>query len=298
MARDCRPLSSSNRFDEQEVKMKPNTSDAEQRLRDPYASRTVSFGQNPVTPMAPGRQQDPAQKLPMGLNPKPAAPAIQKPPEPRRFTAEERTLVKKVLANIVNFMEEDNKSGRDLLGPFDPRNTGIILAKDLERAMYDDLFMVQDANTNLFVEYYSDHMGRVILGTILSDLERFRKARVDKKNYDLTLVKEHLAANRLALVPKEKLAGYVPPKSEEKFASRMKERIEQIKDYFYYEHGWSNQQLFEKLDVNKDSMVTKREFFKRTIDDGMQDMTRDELDEVFKFVDSNKNGVISLKEFK
>jgi EF-hand domain pair len=246
----------------------------------------------------PGKPQDPGQRFQNSPNTRPLPPAVQKPPEPRKFTAEERTLVKKVLANIVNFLEEDNKSGRDLLGPFDPRNTGIIMSKELERAMYDDLFMVQDANTNLFVEYYSDHMGRVILGTLLSDLERFRKARVDKKNYDLTLVKDHLAANRLALVPKEKLAGFVPPKTDEKHASRMKERIEQIKDFFYYEHGWSNQQLFEKLDVNKDNVVTKREFFKQTIDSGMEGVTRDELDEVFKFVDSNKNGVISLKEFK
>ena len=258
----------------------------------------MSFGLQPVALETPGKLQDPIQRFSGNSNLRPLPAQAQKPPEPRKFTAEERTLVKKVLANIVNFLEEDNKSGRDLLGHFDPRNTGIIMTKELEKAMYDDLFMVQDANTNLFVEYYSDYMGRVILGTLLSDIERFRKARVDKKNYDLTLVKEHLAANRLALVPKEKLAGFVPPKSDEKHAGRMKERIEQIKDYFFYEHGWSNQLLFEKLDVNKDNIVTKREFFKQTIDSGMEGMTRDELDEVFKFVDSNKNGVISLKEFK
>ena len=272
------------------MQLKTRAPEAEQRQRDLQAPRAVSFG--------PGTQQEQPQRLPGSFpNTKPQAPAAPKP-EARRFTAEERTLVKKVLANIVNFMEEDNKSGRDLLGPFDPRNTGVILAKDLERAMYDELFMAQDANTNLFVEYYSDHAGRVVLGTLLSDLERFRKARVDKKNYDLTLVKDHLAANRLALVPKEKLAGFVPPKTDEKHASRMKERIEQIKDFFFDYHGWTNQLLFEKLDINKDSVVTKREFFNKTIDAGMEGMTRDELDEVFKFVDSNKNGVISLKEFK
>ena len=42
----------------------------------------------------------------------------------------------------------------------------------------------------------------------------------------------------------------------------------------------------------------KREFFNRTIDSGFNAMTRDELDDVYKYIDTNHNGIISLKEFK
>ena len=226
-------------------------------------------------------------------------PAVQKVIEPKKFTQEEKTIVKKVLANVVNFMEEDKMKSNDLLGHFDPRHTGLIQSKDLERALYDDLYMEQDINSNLFVDYYSDHMGRVPLNPLLSDLERFRKARIDKKNYDLTIVREHISNNKLALVSTEKLAGYNPPfQKDQNSNARMKEKIEKVKDFFYDHYGWANKTLFEKLDLNKDNVVTKKEFFDKTIDSGMQGMSREELAEVFRHVDSNNNGVISLKEFK
>lgn len=34
------------------------------------------------------------------------------------------------------------------------------------------------------------------------------------------------------------------------------------------------------------------------MDAGFSDFTREEMDEVFKYIDQNRNGVISLKEFK
>jgi Ca2+-binding EF-hand superfamily protein len=60
----------------------------------------------------------------------------------------------------------------------------------------------------------------------------------------------------------------------------------------------SNDKLFEYLDVNKDNIIVKKEFFSNTMDAGFSDFSRDEMDEVFKYIDQNRNGVISLKEFK
>jgi Ca2+-binding EF-hand superfamily protein len=56
--------------------------------------------------------------------------------------------------------------------------------------------------------------------------------------------------------------------------------------------------LFEYLDVNKDNVIVKTEFFRKTMDAGFSEFSRDEMDEMFKFIDQNRNGVISLKEFK
>lgn len=60
----------------------------------------------------------------------------------------------------------------------------------------------------------------------------------------------------------------------------------------------SNNKLFEYLDVNKDNLIVKREFFAKTMDAGFSEFSREEMNEVFRFIDHNKNEVISLKEFK
>lgn len=61
---------------------------------------------------------------------------------------------------------------------------------------------------------------------------------------------------------------------------------------------FSNQKLFEFLDKNKDNKIIKKEFFDKTADSGFTNCNRDELNETFQYIDSNNNGVISLKEFK
>jgi hypothetical protein len=50
--------------------------------------------------------------------------------------------------------------------------------------------------------------------------------------------------------------------------------------------------------VNKDNQIVKREFFSKTMDAGFSDFSREEMNEVFRFIDTNKNEVISLQEFK
>ena len=217
---------------------------------------------------------------------------------PRKFTPEERTQVKKVVANIVNYLEEDLKQPRDVFSLYDPRNSNSISIKDMQRALTEDLYIILDENCDLFVEYYRDGPDKINLTQLYSDLDRFKKAKVDKRKFDLTLIQESLAGNRLALKSKDELVGYSHPVKDDILSKRCMARIEQLKDFYYVKHNLSNYRLFEYLDANKDHVIVKKEFFSKSIDDGFDSCSRDELDEVFKFIDINKNGVITLTEFK
>lgn len=52
--------------------------------------------------------------------------------QPKKYSPEDRVLVKKVLANIVNYLEEDRKQPREIFTPYDIKSTGSISARDLE----------------------------------------------------------------------------------------------------------------------------------------------------------------------
>ena len=52
------------------------------------------------------------------------------------------------------------------------------------------------------------------------------------------------------------------------------------------------------MDINKDEKIVKSEFFAKTMDSGFSEFTREEMNTIFRFIDSNKNEIITLKEFK
>ena len=220
-------------------------------------------------------------------------------PETRKFTSEERSTVMKVLANIVNFLDEDAKQPNQVFGKFDNGKNHQISIREFEGALYDELYIEPDANTELFVEYYKDQStGRIGLMQLYADLEKYKKAKVNRLKFDLSSVKDQLNNNTLSLMPREKLVSYHPPKVDEILAKKCKQRIEQIKTYFRDCYNLSNQRLFEFLDTNKDGCIVKREFFAKTMDAGFDSFSRDEMNEVFHYIDTNRNDVISLKEFK
>lgn len=156
----------------------------------------------------------------------------------RKFTPDERLLIKKVLANIVNFMEEDNRTPEDVFGRYDYQRNGTISHREAETALYDDLFIEPDANCNLFLEYYTEPSGRIGLKQLYVDLERFRKARINQKQFDLGKLQNKLSSNPIASLSKEKLVGYSRGESDKAYEARMKERIEKIKDFFYTYYGY------------------------------------------------------------
>lgn len=52
--------------------------------------------------------------------------------QPRKFSSEERYLIKKVLANVVNFLDEDAKEARDVFGKYDTQKVNSISIRDME----------------------------------------------------------------------------------------------------------------------------------------------------------------------
>ncbi len=58
--------------------------------------------------------------------------ASQQISQPRKFSNDERYLVKKVLANIVNFLDDDSKEARDLFGKYDVQRVNSISIRDME----------------------------------------------------------------------------------------------------------------------------------------------------------------------
>lgn len=165
---------------------------------------------------------------------------VQQPIVQRKFSPEERLLIKKVLANIVNFMEEDNRTPPEVFGKYDYQKNNTIALREAETAMFDDLFIEPDANCNLFLEYYTEPNGRIGLKQLYHDLERFRKARVNQRQFDLSRSQNQINANPIASLPKERLMGYIHPSQIERdkaIEAKMKDRIEKIKDFFYMHYG-------------------------------------------------------------
>jgi Ca2+-binding EF-hand superfamily protein len=217
---------------------------------------------------------------------------------PHLFTSDERMQVKKVVANIVNYLEEDLKQPREIFSVYDFQRADTILVNDMRRALYEDLYIVKDDNCELLIEYYKCGPEKVNLIELYNDIEMFKRAKKNKKIFDLNLVKDAVGANRLSTVPREKLVGFNPVNRDKAQAQKIMDRIQSLKNFFLDKYNFSNFRLFEYLDTNKDNLIVKKEFFSKSIDDGFNGCTRDELDEVFKYIDTNKNGVISLTEFK
>jgi hypothetical protein len=155
----------------------------------------------------------------------------------RKFTPDERLLIKKVLANIVNFMEEDGRTPEDVFGKYDYARANAIALREAETALFDDLFIEPDANCNLFLEYYTEPSGRIGLKQLYVDLERFKKARINQKQFDLGKLQSRLNANPIASMSKEKLVGYTHGMTDKDYEARMRERVEKIKDFFYLSYG-------------------------------------------------------------
>lgn len=157
----------------------------------------------------------------------------------KKFTADERILVKKVLANVVNFMQEDKLSAKQVFGQYDFQKNNTISARDCERALYDELYIEQDANCDLFVEYYKDASDRVNLKMLYTDIDRFTKAKINPKQFDLSKVQRRIAENPMSVLSKEKLVGYSHPTSnaDKAHTDKMKTRIDKIKDFFFLQYG-------------------------------------------------------------
>jgi hypothetical protein len=172
-----------------------------------------------------------ADKYPLANN-APPAPFVQ-----RKFTPDERLLIKKVLANIVNFLEEDKRTPENLFGKYDYQRNNTLSLREAETALYDDLFIEPDANCNLFLEYYTEPSGRIGLRQLYSDLERFRKARVNQKQYDLGRLQNQISSNPMSALSKEKLVGYSHSEKDKDYEKKIKDRIEKIKDFFYITYG-------------------------------------------------------------
>lgn len=162
----------------------------------------------------------------------PPAPFVQ-----RKFSPDERLLIKKVLANIVNFLEEDNRTAENLFGKYDYQKNNTIAHREAETALFDDLFIEPDANCSLFLEYYTEPSGRIGLRQLYTDLERFRKARVNQKQFDLSKLQNKISSNPMAALSKEKLVGYSHGEKDKDYEKKMKDRIDRIKDFFYMTYG-------------------------------------------------------------
>ena len=157
----------------------------------------------------------------------------------RKFSQDERLIVKKVLANVINFLEEDGLLASDIFGKYDFQKNNTISERDAERALYEDLCIQQDMNCEMFIEYYRETNGRVNLKNLYTDLDRLSKARINAKQFDLNKGARKIAENPMLSMPKEKLLGYSHGASKVDLAhsDKMKGRIQKVKDYFYFQYG-------------------------------------------------------------
>lgn len=159
----------------------------------------------------------------------------------RKFTADERLLIKKVLANVVNFLQEDGKSAFQVFGQYDFQKNSTITPRDCARSLYDDLYIGEDANCELFIEYYKDPNERVNLKMLYNDIDRFSKAKVNPRQFDISKVQRQINENPMSVLSKEKLTGYShpPSKTDKAYDAKMRSRIEKIKDFFYLQYGYA-----------------------------------------------------------
>lgn len=50
----------------------------------------------------------------------------------KKYSTEERMIIKKVLANLVNYLDEDCKTPNDIFGIYDLQKKNAILVRDME----------------------------------------------------------------------------------------------------------------------------------------------------------------------
>jgi hypothetical protein len=124
-----------------------------------------------------------------------------------RYNEEQKLAIKKVLANIVNYMEEDKTSARELLSKYDIKRVGHISVYDFEAALYEDLNMDRVYNVELLVSYYTDERDRVNLHYFCSDAEKLKKAKVHSRRFDYNLVPDQASVNNLSAFKTEKVLG-------------------------------------------------------------------------------------------
>ena len=87
---------------------------------------------------------------------------ILPPKEPKKhLSVHDRVVVDKVLANIINFMIEDNQSFGSLFERYDYNKSGFISLDDLELALYDDLNLKENDNIDLMVRHYLTNQQKV-----------------------------------------------------------------------------------------------------------------------------------------
>lgn len=85
----------------------------------------------------------------------------------------------------------------------------------------------------MLIEYYTDPAtGRVPLTPLYSDLERFKKAKLDRKRFDITTIQDYLSNNKFALVSREKLTGYTHPVTNEAEIKKFEARIDRMKSFY------------------------------------------------------------------
>lgn len=75
--------------------------------------------------------------------------------QPKRHLSEkEEVIVNKVMANIVNFMLEDQETFSSLFEKYDYKKKGFISLDDMESALYDDLNIRENENVTLLISHY------------------------------------------------------------------------------------------------------------------------------------------------
>lgn len=72
----------------------------------------------------------------------------------KHLSEKERTIVDKVLANIINFMLEDGFTFGSLFERYDYYKSGFISLDDMEMALYDELNLKYSENCDLMVRHY------------------------------------------------------------------------------------------------------------------------------------------------
>jgi hypothetical protein len=152
-----------------------------------------------------------------------------------RYNEEQKLAIKKVLANIVNFMEEDKTNARELLSKYDIKKVGHISVYDFETALYEDLNIDRVYNVELLVSYYTDERDRVNLNYFYSDAEKLKKAKVHSRKFDYNLIPDQSFVNALSPFQTEKVLGTNSAsgvKSKVEDPQKAKKTIEKIRFHF------------------------------------------------------------------
>lgn len=202
------------------------------------------------------------------------------------------------MANIVNFMIEDQETFSSLFEKYDYKKRGFISLDDMESALYDDLNIRENDNVSLLISHYLTSNQEVNIFKLSQDLKKFSAGRINKQKFVLN--KPKFTQGDVTMYTREKLVNFKPPQRNDDVRMKNEDLIYQLRVHFAKVHkpGYKNRTLFDYFDVEKNQKIRRQDFLNQVKKAEFKEASLNDLDSLFDFLDHNNSGFISLNEFR